>query len=92
MQLKFADTIFFNRKMFLYYRGVNSNVAVNGNVKFVDIFERRSKRVKNYTCSQLKEPTISKSFICSFYDLHESKILKLWPRGHAKVIDAYFQA
>ena len=33
--------------MFLYYRGVNPNVAVNGNVKFVDISERRSKRVKD---------------------------------------------
>ena len=32
--------------MFLYYRGVNPNVAVNGNVKFVDISECRSKRVK----------------------------------------------
>ena len=32
--------------MFLYYRGVNPNVAVNGNVKFVDISERRSKKVK----------------------------------------------
>ena len=32
--------------MFLYYRGVNPNVAVNGNVKFVNISERRSKRVK----------------------------------------------
>ena len=34
--------------MFLYYRGVNPNVAVNGNVKFVDISERRSKRVKRH--------------------------------------------
>ena len=32
--------------MFLYYREVNPNVAVNGNVKFVDISERHSKRVK----------------------------------------------
>ena len=32
--------------MFLYYRGVNLNVAVIGNVKFVDISERHSKRVK----------------------------------------------
>ena len=42
--------------MFLYYRGVNPNVAVNVNVKFVDISERRSKGVReNLKTSEIVE-------------------------------------
>ena len=49
--------------MFLYYRGVNPNVAVNGNVKFVDTSERRSKRVKH---TQLLSPRTVTRFIAPY--------------------------
>ena len=46
--------------------------------------------LRNWTCLQLKQPKISKSFSCSFYEVQGRIISKLWGRRGAKVIDICF--
>ena len=61
--------------MFLYYRGVNPNVAVNGNVKFVDISERRSKRVSRKTFCCIYVQVISKDQLRYLADEKEFSVI-----------------
>ena len=47
------------------------------------------RTLRNWTCSRLKQPTISQTFLCSFDKVHARIICRLW-EGF-KVTDMYFR-